>query len=129
MHYRKTLSYAQLKLHPNASKITLHNIILTLYAKDCKTKSKEFMFDLNSYMLPTHPHIIKHQTNTHFYQDTMIHKQIHHKNPKLNKVKLGFYLTYKLERERCRWCLGVVGVGGDCWWCWGGEGNLGLVVG
>ena len=91
MHGHETLSYAQ--LNPNSSKITLHNIILNLYAKDCKTKSKEFkfhhfqrqpyiiIFDPISYMLPTHPHVINHQTNAHFYQHNVIHKQIYHKTP------------------------------------------------
>ena len=39
----------------------------------------------------------------------MIHKQIIHKIENLNKVRLGFYLTWKLkERKR-----------GGGWWLWG----------
>jgi len=90
MHEHETLGYAQFKF---TSKIIIHNTLATVYTKDHKIKQKKkySMFISFKIKLPqlcmipivtcfqTHLHIIKLQTNTHFYN--MIHDEIISKNP------------------------------------------------
>ena len=50
-------------------------------------------YNSNSYMFPYINNSMKHQTNTCSSHDNMIHDQIQHKNPKVNMIMVGFYLT------------------------------------